>query len=1289
MKETCQPNVYKNEIAFGDDFVITVKSDIGYRNDLRLLVDTGASCSLIKINRVKPTVNICSQNSVRVEGIFDGIRRSFGTCMATLGLWEGVNETCTFQVIPDTQSFAVDGILGADFLMGKFIVDCVQNKIKYGSTVEVIKGICKAQDTFPVWSNDVKSLDASARESKTMLDRVGEQIRKGSETNSIDSNMDKQLGNSSDKRAVLERIKTGMNHKIGNVELGILKNKLYSAAELCREFLLNNQETSEECIENSMEEEKPVIECDYSIDENEAFLQEIEIEEVNDSNVQEPDVPFNNCDEVCIDLEPRTETILKVKLSDSEDRVCLSEEVQDGVFVSNAIVRPKNGFAWVGFVNTRNEKVRLYDFQPRTESLKDYRVHVGNGGSKAMSVEEKINRFRLLKENLALSENLSEEERGVIETICREYCEIFHLPGDKLSYSNVRKFTLPLIPGAGVVNRKQYRIPEKHRSIMQREIERLLEEEIIEPSTSPFNSPVLLVPKKGVDAQGNKQFRLCVDFRELNKVCIPYSFPLPRIEDILDQLGNSVYFSTLDLSQGFHQVLIEESDREKTAFSSNIGHYQYKRCPFGLKTIPSFFQSLLNNVLTGLQGIKCFVYLDDVVIFARNLTEHNKKLVEVLDRFRSSNLKLNPRKCKFLEKEIVYLGHHCSARGVEPDPRLINSVKEYPRPKTAKELQSFLGLANYYRRFIKGFSLITVPMRKQLKKDQKFLWDNECESAFKELKNALTTTPVLAYPQFDKDFVIVCDASKEGLGAILEQESSVICYASRSLTPAERNWSATELELNAIVFACRAFKCYILGRKTKVYSDHMALRGQMKMLDTTARIVRLQQKLSEFDLEICYKKGKENGAADCLSRIPRSTNSSAGQESCFAVTRSAAKKLCELASGIVAQSVNEEKKLTDVAQSVNEETKLADVEENDWIDVHEDVGIEKIDNEADKLVILRDYHGSRFGGHFGIAKTLARIKNKYDWKGMRKDVQDFIRKCPKCQKNKVGRVTRMPLVMPVVSQRPFDKIYIDLVGPLPLTEPGGNKYILSMVDDLTRFVEFTAIPNQEAKTVAKALYEGILCRYTIPKAIVTDNGANFISNVINQLCKLLGVTTIRISPYHAQSNAVERQHSTLANYVRCFVDEHPTNWDTYLRTAAHAYNNTMHMGTKYAPMELLFGFISEIPSSLKRKPEPIFTYDMYHKELRHKLQKSFDIARKNLKRAKEVSKLQYDKKSNPVTFHLGDKVLLKAAVRNNKFSEHWKGPFEIVHVHSPENVSLLVKGKVRKVHANRIKLFYE
>ena len=329
-----------------------------------------------------------------------------------------------------------------------------------------------------------------------------------------------------------------------------------------------------------------------------------------------------------------------------------------------------------------------------------------------------------------------------------------------------------------------------------------------------------------------------VDFRKLNEKTIGDAHPLPNITEILDQLGQSKYFSCLDMVMGYHQIELEEGEGPKTAFSTKQGHWEYKRFPFGLKTAPATFQKLINSVLSGLTGTRCFVYLDDIVIYARSLVEHETKLREVLGRLREHRLKLQPEKCEFLRNEV----NQITEPGVRPDPRKISAIVNFPTPTTAKRLKTFCGMLSYYRRFIPDCSRIASPLHKLLKKDVKFVWTVDQEHAFERLKDRLPCRHILQYPDFSREFVLTTDASNTGLGAVLSQgrpgKYLPIAYASRSLNKAEVNYTTSEKELLAIVWATKYFRPYLYGRHFKVVTDHKPLTWVMNVKDTGSRLLR-------------------------------------------------------------------------------------------------------------------------------------------------------------------------------------------------------------------------------------------------------------------------------------------------------------------------------------------------------------------------------------------------------------------------------------------------------------------
>ncbi|CAK9816540.1 Retrovirus-related Pol polyprotein from transposon 17.6 [Anthophora quadrimaculata] len=477
-------------------------------------------------------------------------------------------------------------------------------------------------------------------------------------------------------------------------------------------------------------------------------------------------------------------------------------------------------------------------------------------------VNEIINRLRL--------DHLNNEEKEHVIELIEEFPERFHLPSDKLQATPFITHNIPTVDDIPI-NTRQYRFPPIHKQEIEKQILTKLSDGIITPSTSPYNSPLWIVPKKP-DSKGNPRWRMVIDFRKLNEKTIGDAYPLPNISEILDHLGEAQYFSTFDLASGFQQIEMNPKDRHKTAFTTPNGHYEYVRMPEGLKNAPATFQRLMDQVLRGLQGIEVFVYLDDIVVYAKNLDEHKKKIRRLFMRLADAGLSLQPDKCEFLKTEVAYLGHVIGKNGLRPDPKKITAVKNFPRPKNSKNIRQFLGLVGYYRRFIKNFAEKSKPLSDLLKKNAQFVWGKEQKKSFLELRKALCRSPILQYPNFDKPFTLTTDASDYAIGAILSQEVNgfdlPVAYLSRILTKPEQNYFTTEKECLAVLYAILHFRPYLYGRKFTLVSDHEPLRWIDSIKDPGQRLVRWRLKLRDYDYNFVHKSGKLNTNADALSRNP-------------------------------------------------------------------------------------------------------------------------------------------------------------------------------------------------------------------------------------------------------------------------------------------------------------------------------------------------------------------------------------------------------------------------------------
>lgn len=483
--------------------------------------------------------------------------------------------------------------------------------------------------------------------------------------------------------------------------------------------------------------------------------------------------------------------------------------------------------------------------------------------SNNISFDHELSQIPKFKQLLRLS-HIEKQLREPLEKILVHYMDVFNLETNNLPCTSLIQHSIVLKENK-IINTKSYRPPEVHRAEIEKQVNEMLNKKVIEGSDSPYNSPVWVVPKK-LDASGKQKWRIVIDFRKLNELTDQDAYPLPTIDDILSQLGNAKFFSALDLSSGFHQIPVNPDSKKYAAFSTPQGHFQFNRMPFGLKNAPATFQRMIDTALRGLVNKYCFVYLDDIIIFGSTIQQHNDNLGIVLQRLRELGLKIQPDKCEFLKPELEYLGHVITSEGISPNPKKIEAVNNFKVPRTPTEVKSFLGLAGYYRKFIKNLSKIAKPLTDLSEKDIPFMWTDRQQSSFEELKHKLCTAPVLGYPKYDEIFTLTTDASNEGIGAILSQAGHPCCYISRTLNPPEKNYSTTEKELLAIVWAVKRLRQYLLGRHFIIRTDHQAHTWLKNCKDPSSRLIRWRLKLEEYEYEIQYYKGKENTAADALSR---------------------------------------------------------------------------------------------------------------------------------------------------------------------------------------------------------------------------------------------------------------------------------------------------------------------------------------------------------------------------------------------------------------------------------------
>ncbi|CAM8940723.1 unnamed protein product [Rhodiola kirilowii] len=673
--------------------------------------------------------------------------------------------------------------------------------------------------------------------------------------------------------------------------------------------------------------------------------------------------------------------------------------------------------------------------------------------------------------------------------------------------------------------------------VVRKGIQKLLDADVIYPiSDSHWVSPVHVVPKEtGITVEKNdvgemvttrvkNGWRMCIDYWKLNAVTRKDHFPLPFIDQMLDRLAGKPSFCFLDGFSSYNQIPIALEDQDKTTFTCPYGTFAFRRMSFGLCNAPGTFLRVVTSIFSDMIGTMIEVFMDDFTVYGDTFDTCLDNLSVVLARCVSMNLVLNYEKCHFMVTHGVVLGHIVSYEGIEVDKAKIDLIKTLPYPSTVRDIKSFLGHAGFYRRFIKDFSKKALPLSNLLQKDVPFEFTDACQEAFDELKKALTSVPIIRAPDWTQPFEIMCDASDYAVGAVLGQRIDkrpvVIYYASRTLDAAQRNYSTTEKELLAVVFALEKFGSYLLGTEVVVFSDHAAIRYLMTKKEAKPCLIRWILLLQEFDVEIKDKKGIENTVADHLSRLVR--DEGPGQ-----ITETFLDEHLYALSGKVPWYAHIVNYLVGVkfppAYSKAQCMKLKhDSRFYVWDDPYLwKISVDQVlsrcvpDNEI--ASVLSFCHEHACGGHFGPRRTARKILDSgFFWPSIVQDSYEHCKKCDKCQR--VGNITarnEMPQV-PFLVNDVFDIWGIDFVGPFPISN--GFAYILVAVDYVSKWVEAKATRCDDAKTVVDFLRTNIFCRYGVPKAIISDQGSHFCNRVMAATLKHYHVHHRTSTAYHPQTN---------------------------------------------------------------------------------------------------------------------------------------------------------------------------
>lgn len=880
------------------------------------------------------------------------------------------------------------------------------------------------------------------------------------------------------------------------------------------------------------------------------------------------------------------------------------------------------------------------------------------------------------------------------------------------------------------------RIPWKFQKEVEQHINKLLEAGRIRESTTPWVHPSVVVPKK------NGSLRICLDLRSTNLVTVPDHFPLPRIDDLIAKVSGNRFFTSIDCASGYLQLKLSDAAARKCGWITHQGVYEFAYLPFGLKNAGAYFSRAMSKILSGLQD-NCLFYLDDICVFSKTFPEHLDTLQKILERFRTFKLKISGKKFKEIARsKIVFLGHEISGNGYWPADRNLKSLKELQTPKTTRDVKRFLGMANFFRKFVPGFAKMATPLNELTTEKAKFQWGPSQNTAFEAIKSVLLSKPCLQFPA-DKEFILFTDGSKQAVGAALMQQSypdqglSAVGYFSKSLSASQQKWSPTHIELFAIVSALRFFKHITYGNHVKVMSDHKPLVFLLKHNKVHDNLARWVVELQSYDCTIEYIKGSANLVADCLSRAAnpsvRFKDGTAEADDIieFPIALSLLPEvfLIKADAKIRPRNVKLDQQTDPMCKRIMEqldkdalafdtdEAEADEIERTDMFVARNGCLYKSVTNknnisrnlivvpESSQRLIFEALHESpSSGGHFSWQKTLHKINRKYFWPGMQQQIRSWCKECPQCQ-FKLAKIKTKETLMPRKSDFIFQTVSVDITGPLKET-PRGNKYLMAAICNFSKYVIVSPLQNCQAVTVASALVNDSILKYGMMQELVTDNAPYFTCELTKEIGRLLRISHYLVTPYHHEGNgAVERIFRTFHAMMRTYIKETQSDWDLFVQSCAFCYNTSMHSSIEESPFFMMFGRdpTFNIDLVLKHVDERHFPSDSEASEYKEILMKTLAETWRSASKANEKARTSFVKQhtkqfANTPASNIkpGDIVtFLNTSNKpglSRKLLNPWAGTFRVIEVNKPH--AMIVSRSSpnttpRRVHLNQVKRFYE
>ncbi|KAJ3704876.1 hypothetical protein LUZ61_008581 [Rhynchospora tenuis] len=842
-----------------------------------------------------------------------------------------------------------------------------------------------------------------------------------------------------------------------------------------------------------------------------------------------------------------------------------------------------------------------------------------------------------------------------LQLVLDRFTHVFQEP-TKLPPSRSIDHQIILKPETKPISIRPYRYSYFQRMEIEKIIEDLIKNSFIRPSTSPFSSPVLLVKKK------DGSWRLCIDYRQLNDATVKNKYPIPIIDDLLDELKGASYFSKIDLRSGYHQIRMADQDSFKTAFRTHNGHFEFMVMPFGLTNAPATFQTLMNNLFKPYLRQFILVFFNDILIYSKTLSDHISHVCTTLQVLADNNLFAKLSKCEFGVSQIEYLGHIISEKGVATDPHKIEAMSQWPVPKTVKQLRGFLGLTGYYRKFIQHYGTIAKPLTELTKKNA-FKWSPLAQSAFEQLKKAMTEAPVLVLPDYSQQFVIETDASALGMGAVLMQSNRPIAFLSKSLGVKNQGLSTYEKELLALLTAVKKWRHYLLGQPFVIRTDQISLKHLLEQKITSTLQHKSLCVLLGLDYTIEYKKGKENKAADALSRVQGQN----WQIDALPIELAAVSEIVPSWIQELTQSYQGDPWIEECRQKAVMATADSNPTHTTHLGVLRYKGRLCVGNYGEwRTKVLQSLHDSSVGGHSGINATYHKVKKFFYWPNLKQAIHDYVTACHTCQLNKGEHIPYPGLLQPLpIPPAAWHSVGLDFITGLP--KSCGKDVILVVIDRFTKYGHFLPLTHPySASTVAQLFLDNIYKLHGLPQNLVSDRDPIFTSQFWREIMDKIGIQLNLSTAYHPQSDGqTERLNQCVEQYLRCMIFDQQKKWVKWLPLAEYWYNTCFHQSLGMTPFQALYGY----SPALLPLGDVIRSSDQAVNTLLSERQRVLGQIKNNLIKAQSRMKKYADLHRSERHFQVGDWVYMRVqpyrqqsvqGSGNMKLNSRYFGPFEIL-----------------------------